>query len=360
MLLSLKPHEHEYKVMGLAPYSKDKYTDEVFKTMKNLCEIKNYDIIESKFSKSTDTMYDFFEKKFSNFRFDAIAGGIQKYTEYLIVKYINSILKKTKQKNFVASGGLYMNIKMNQAISEIKCLKDIFISASAGDESLSIGCCYYLNKNRKSYPLKNLYLGFKEEKINLKLLSKKFKVQKIKNIDTIVKKLVGGKIVGMFNDRAEFGARALGNRSILARPDLKDTVKKINEAIKNRDFWMPFAISILNKYHKNYLVNKKSLRSPHMTMGFKTIKKNLKFIFSGTHPYDETARPQILDENFNKKYYELLNKFYKKTKIPALLNTSLNLHGKPTVNNLKQAIYTLNNSKLDCLVIDYKYLLTRK
>ncbi len=360
VLLSLKPHEHEYKVMGLAPYSKDKYTDEVFKTMKNLCEIKNYDIIESKFSKSTDTMYDFFEKKFSNFRFDAIAGGIQKYTEYLIVKYINSILKKTKQKNFVASGGLYMNIKMNQAISEIKCLKDIFISASAGDESLSIGCCYYLNKNRKSYPLKNLYLGFKEEKINLKLLSKKFKVQKIKNIDTIVKKLVGGKIVGMFNDRAEFGARALGNRSILARPDLKDTVKKINEAIKNRDFWMPFAISILNKYHKNYLVNKKSLRSPHMTMGFKTIKKNLKFIFSGTHPYDETARPQILDENFNKKYYELLNKFYKKTKIPALLNTSLNLHGKPTVNNLKQAIYTLNNSKLDCLVIDYKYLLTRK
>ena len=97
-----------------------------------------------------------------------------------------------------------------------------------------------------------------------------------------------------------------------------------------------------------------------MTMGFDTIKSNLKFIASGTHPYDETVRPQILERNFNKEYYDLILRFYKKTKIPALLNTSLNLHGKPTVNNLKQAIYTLNNSNLDCLVINYKYILTKK
>ena len=77
----------------------------------------------------------------------------------------------------------------------------------------------------------------------------------------------------MFNERAEFGARALGNRSILARPDLSGTVKKINEAVKNRDFWMPFAISILYEHHKKYIINKKSLRSPHMTMGFDTNKK---------------------------------------------------------------------------------------
>ena len=91
---------------------------------------------------------------------DAISGDIQKYTEYLVVKYIKSILEKTKQKNFVGSGGLYMNIKLNKAISEIKGLKDIFISASAGDESLSIGCCYYLNRNEKSYSLKKLSMSF--------------------------------------------------------------------------------------------------------------------------------------------------------------------------------------------------------
>ena len=298
VLLSLKPHEHEYKVMGLAPYSKSKYTNEVFKEMKNLCEIKGFDIIEKKLPKNVNSLYEFLEDKFSNFRFDAISGGIQKYTEYLVVKHIKYCLKKTKQKNLVGSGGLYMNIKLNKAISELREIKDMFISGSAGDESLSIGGCYYLNKDNKSKPLKNLYLGYEEKIIDLSRVSKKFRVIKIKNTNQIVKELVNGKIIGMFNDKSEFGARALGNRSILARPDLKDTVKKINEAIKNRDFWMPFAITILSKYHKRYIANKKSLRSPHMTMGFDTIKNNLKYIFSGTHPYDETVRTQILERNF--------------------------------------------------------------
>ncbi len=163
----------------------------------------------------------------------------------------------------------------------------------------------------------------------------------------------------MFNDRAEFGARALGNRSILARPDLQGTVKKINDVVKNRDFWMPFSLSIIKKYHKKYILNNKSLQSPHMTMAFDTIKKNYRFIASGTHPYDGTVRPQILEKNFNQKYYNLIIKFYKITKIPALLNTSLNLHGKPIVNNINQAIYTLENSDLDSLVINYKYILKK-
>ena len=360
VLLSLKPHEHEYKIMGLAPYSKAKYTEEVFNEMRNLCKINGYDILERKIPNSSKSLYEFLKDKFANYRFDAISGGIQKYTEYLVVKYIKLILRKTKQKNFVGSGGLYMNIKLNKAISEIKDIKDIFISGSAGDESLSIGACYYLNKKEKSYSLKNLYLGYKEKKVNLNnKISKKIKIKRIKNSDEIVKELVQGKIIGMFNDRAEFGARALGNRSILARPDLRDTVKKINEAVKNRDFWMPFAISILKKYHKNYILNEKSLRSPHMTMGFDTIKNKLKFIISGTHPYDETVRPQILEKSFNEKYYDLILKFYKITKIPALLNTSLNLHGKPMVNNIDQAIYTLENSDLDSLVINYKYILKK-
>jgi carbamoyltransferase len=360
VLLSLKPHEHEYKVMGLAPYAKDKYTNEVFNELKNLCEIKNFDILEKKIPKNFNSLYEFLKFKFSNYRFDAISGGIQKYTEYLVSNFIKLALKKSKQKNLVASGGLFMNIKLNKVISEIKSLKDMFISGSAGDESLSIGACYFMAQNEKTYPLTDLYIGYKEKEINLNNLPSNIKILKIKNTDLIVKELVAGKIVGMFNGRAEFGARALGNRSILARPDLDGTVKKINEAVKNRDFWMPFAVSILSEKHKDFIINKKSLRSPHMTIGFDTNKKNLKYIKSGTHPYDETVRPQILERNFNKEYYDLITKFYKITKIPALLNTSLNLHGKPTVNNLKQAIYTLKNSKLDCLVVNYKYILKKK
>ena len=81
--------------------------------IKNLCEINKYDILEREIPKDANCRYDYFEGMFANFRFDAIAGGIQKYTEYVVVKYIKSILKKTKHKNFVGSGGLYMNIKLN-------------------------------------------------------------------------------------------------------------------------------------------------------------------------------------------------------------------------------------------------------
>ena len=87
-MLSLKPMEHESKIMGLAPYSKEKYTDEVFKELKNLCKIKNYNIVETKIDKKGLNIYDYFEKKLSNYRFDAIAGGIQKFTEFIVVKYL--------------------------------------------------------------------------------------------------------------------------------------------------------------------------------------------------------------------------------------------------------------------------------
>ncbi len=361
VILSLKPMEHEYKIMGLAPYSKEKYTDEVFNQLKNLCKIKNYNIVETKIDKKGLNIYDFFEKKLSNYRFDAIAGGIQKFTEFIVVKYLEKVLKKTKHRNFVGSGGLFMNVKLNKVISEIKSIKDIFISGSAGDESLSIGACYYLNNKKRSYPLSNLYLGYEEKKIDLKKISKKkFQIKKINSINEITARLVKGEIVGMYNASAEFGARALGNRSILARPDTIGIVKKINEAVKNRDFWMPFALSILEKHHKKFIINKKSLKSPHMTIAFDTVKKNLKYIANGTHLYDETVRPQILEEHSNKKYYYLINEFYKQTKIPALLNTSLNLHGKPLVNDLSDALFTLENSELDCLIVNYKYLINKR
>ena len=97
-----------------------------------------------------------------------------------------------------------------------------------------------------------------------------------------------------------------------------------------------------------------------MTIGFDTYKKNSDKIFSGIHQYDETVRPQILEKKFNNKYYDLILRFYKRTKIPAVLNTSLNLHGKPLVHNLNQAIFTLKNSDLDCLVLNYEYMIFKK
>ena len=96
-----------------------------------------------------------------------------------------------------------------------------------------------------------------------------------------------------------------------------------------------------------------------MTLGFDTVKDNSNLIFSGIHQYDETVRPQILNRSFNSEYYDLIEGFYKKTGIPAIVNTSLNLHGKPLVYNLKQALYTFTNSDLDYLILNYSYIISK-
>ena len=130
--------------------------------------------------------------------------------------------------------------------------------------------------------------------------------------------------------------------------------------IKNRDFWMPFAITILYEKHKKFLKNKKNIVSNYMTIGYDTISKNYNKIQSGTHNYDKTVRPQILKREFNKKYFSLISNFEKLSKIPALLNTSLNLHGYPTSSSLDDVIFTFKNSGLKNLYLDDNFLIQKK
>ena len=132
----------------------------------------------------------------------------------------------------------------------------------------------------------------------------------------------------------------------MANPFQDGIVQKINEQIKNRDFWMPFALTILDKHHRKFIINKKSINSEFMTIGFDTIKKNYNHIKNGTHQYDKTVRPQILNKEFNKEIYSLITNFFKITKIPALLNTSLNLHGYPISSKIEDVLFTFENSGL--------------
>ena len=218
-----------------------------------------------------------------------------------------------------------MNIKMNKVISEIKSVKNLYIAPTGTDESLSIGACYYLNRFKNNLPLQNIYLGQKISKNQLTLAelkfllndNKKFKVKQKINHKYIANLLSKGNIIAVARGREEFGARALGNRSILANPYKDGIVQKINEQIKNRDFWMPFALTIL-KIPQAIYKNEKSLECNFMTIGFDTKIKKYNLIKNGSHFYDKSVRPQILDKEFNNQYYSLLNEFYKITKVPAL------------------------------------------
>jgi carbamoyltransferase len=365
LILGLKPNEHEYKVMGIAPYTKEKYYKKILEHFFNLQDVKGLTFVNK--SKFKD-LYFHVKKLLDGKRFDAIAGGLQAYTEKLLGKWIKNLLLKNKVQNICLAGGVAMNVKNNLQILNINKIKNVFVPPSPDDSSQAMGACYfhYFTEEKKyPKPLKNAYLGY--EICNKKVLKIIKKINKLKYIVTTkninlkaAQILNNKKIIARCVGKAEFGARSLGNRSILCHPGNPDVKKIINEKIKNRDFWMPFAATVLDKCAKKYFYLKGNLENYfYMTNCVNTKKTSAKKISAGIHPYDETCRPQVLTELANPDYYNLIEQFGKISKIYALLNTSFNLHGHPLVNNERDAIKVLEKTDLDALILG-KYLIVKK
>jgi len=366
LILGMKPNEHEFKVMGLSSYSDKKYFYPIYKKVfKEILKFNNLKIIHHKRPKD---LYKYLKNSVANHRFDNIAGALQFYIEETVCILLKKIHKKYNISKFYFSGGLAMNVKMYNYLLKQKFVKFLHSPPSSSDESLCIGACYYLSRFEKKEPIININLGRKllsdDTEINLNIL-KKYVVKKnviIKNNvnhKEIAKLLNNGRIIAVARGREEFGARALGNRSIICNPNNLDQVRRINKKIKSRDFWMPFALTILEEDHKKYINNKKNIESNFMTIAFDTIQKNFDKIKAGCHNYDKTVRPQILLKKHNKNYYNLLKEFKKTSNIPALLNTSLNLHGNPKASDMESVIHTFLNSDLDYLYLEDKYLIKK-
>ncbi len=364
LLLGMKWGEHEYKVMGLAPYSSKFYSDGPFAIFNKSLEIK----LKKKISirKTIKDCYFTFLKPLSLFRFDGIAQGVQRFAESKILEWISYWIKKTKIKNISYSGGVSMNVKVNKDISNLKIIKNFRVNGSGSDESLSIGACYaYLIKNNiKCEPLNNLYLGYREPEdqivSNLKKLDKKkYIIKKNPTNNQIAGLIARGLILGRCKGKMEFGSRALGNRSIIADPCNPLTIKKINHKIKSRDFWMPFAPSVIEELSHKYFKIKKKVDFTQMTIcvDVKDYYKNK--IPAVLHPSDHTARIHLVKKSINNDFHDLINCFYKKTKIGLLLNTSLNLHGKPIVRDSTDCIEVLKKSDIDGIQIE-NFLILKK
>ncbi len=361
-LLGLKPWEHEYKVMGLAPYGDKERSEKLIDVFEDLVSLNDSNKLEFSLNSQVETnyCYRYLREKLERARFDEIARAVQTYTENIISQWVENCIKETGITKIACGGGVFMNVKANQKISKIKTLEDIFVFPSCGDESLSLGACwqeYYL-KNNKKVEIDNIYLGgeFNNIEIEKEIKSYKFNskvdIQKHKNIELeVAKKLSQNNIVARFSGKMEWGARALGNRSILSNPSLWKNVEKINSMIKMRDFWMPFAPSIISEKKNVYLKNEKKLNSPYMMMAFDTKEIAHDKISAAVHPRDRSARAQIVTKKQNPKYYELIKSFEDITGIPAVLNTSFNLHGFPLVYRPLDALNVFNKSGLKHLAI---------
>ncbi|MEM5781604.1 MAG: carbamoyltransferase C-terminal domain-containing protein [Candidatus Aenigmatarchaeota archaeon] len=352
--MGMRPVEHEYKIMGLAPYAHPEGIEKTYNVMKKLIRVDKLKF----FSIMDKRAYKYFIRNNLRYhRFDNIAGAIQKLTEELLCEWIRNGINETGIHNIALAGGVFLNVKANMEIMYMPEVEKIFIFPSCSDESTAIGACYYghhiLFEYKLIKPIENIYFGpeFSKDEI-IASIPKKYNYEEVDNIEKRVAELLAeGKIVARLDGRMEFGARALGNRSILANPSDANIVKILNEQIKNRDFWMPFAPTILFEREHEYIINPKNIEAPYMILAFKTVEKAKKELIAALHPADFTCRPQILKEDFNPKYYKILKEFEKLTGIGGVLNTSFNLHGEPIVCSPTDAIHTFENSKLQFLVM---------
>lgn len=371
LILGMKPAQHEYKVMGLAPYANAKELEKSYKVFKNILKVDGLKIVYDQ--KPTD-LYFWFREKLEGHRFDGIAGALQKYLEDTLATWVQACSKETKLSRICFSGGVAQNIKACKTLGELNCVQEIYVCPAAGDTSISMGACYwamwdYLHRSGLPVdsirPLENIYLGPEftlkeiEREIQRSGISAQYKVLSQVSNEEVARLLSEGLVIARSCGRLEFGLRALGNRSILADPRRPSIVAKINSQIKFRDFWMPFTPTILAERQNDYLVNPKRLQAPYMAMAFDSTELARKDLVAALHPADFTARPQILERHRNPKYYDLIKAFESITGVGGILNTSLNLHGEPIALGPKEAIHTFENSELDGLLLE-DFLILRK
>lgn len=363
--MGMKPHEHEYKMMGMAPYGGGYQAEKAYQIFKDYFKLDESGLyLENCMRAWGEGMVRRLHKDLFQVRFDSVCYAIQRLLEELAIRLVLNWVDHTGIRQVVVGGGVFMNVKLNMILSQHPAIEDFFVLPSCGDESLALGAAYLRQEELKagsSQPLEHLYLGHQctqsEIDAALERHRDQIDVEVHDDIEDVTAELLAhDHVIGRCRGRAEWGARALGNRSILCHPARGQNIHRINKAVKMRDFWMPFCPSILDTHAEKYLDNPRHRRAPFMILAFDSLEKAREDIICGLHPFDLTARPQIVEESVNPLYYRLLKKFEARTGIGGVVNTSFNLHGLPMVNDAEDALHVLLNSELDYVTLENRLL----
>tara|TARA_B100001540_G_scaffold314495_1_gene339582 strand:- start:5821 stop:7524 length:1704 start_codon:yes stop_codon:yes gene_type:complete len=372
--LGFQVNEGEFKLMGLASYGKPKFYDLI---LNNLIDVKNdgsirlnmdyfaftYDKVmtNTKFSKLFGIDVRSEDEKTEQIHYD-IGASAQKVLEDVLLKMAFHVHDKTKLKNLSLGGGVALNGVANYRIYKEGPFDNVHIPPSPGDAGSAVGCAQYLyfshlkntrtieSDNSKRFR-ENVYVGpsYTSDNITNFLKSKNISFQTFDRNELLTEtaKLISeGNVVGWYQGKMEWGPRALGNRSILADPRRKDMKDILNEKIKHRESFRPFAPSILEEYVSEYFDI--DISSPYMLMVTKIKKPDL--IPAVTH-IDGTGRLQTVSKEGNPLYYDLIQKFFDLTNVPVVINTSMNVKGEPIVNTPEQAYNMLSKTDMDYLIM---------
>lgn len=367
--LGFKVNEDEYKVMGLAAYGKPTFIDSI----RRIIDVKSdgsfkLDLSYFSFREEFQMWNKKFEKLFGDPRASTqpvmqrhrdIAASIQAITEEILFAMLNHLSRITHGKNLCIGGGVALNALANGKMYDKTPFTNIHVLGTAGDSGAAIGAAlytYYLLVPKRSHTVcDSLSLGTSYTNENIQEIIKLYPVRykKFENEDDLLTvaagHLVKGHIVGWFDGRCEVGPRALGNRSILSKPNPRSMKDRMN-VIKRREQFRPFAGSILVEHiHEYFDVPEKKHHSPFMNFCFQ-VKKNKREALAAIVHHDNSCRIQTVSKE-NGRYYRLIKKFYEHTGIACILNTSFNLKGEPIVEHPRQAIEDFLKTKMDYLVI---------
>lgn len=362
--MGMAPLEHEYKVMGLAPYVADgaktaaaaEWFGQLFEFRREPLTWRRRRGVPSMYSAGT-----FLDRMLAGQRFDLIAAGVQRFIEDWLVAWVRNCIRETGIRKVACSGGVFMNVKANLRVLEIPELEDLYIFPSCGDESNSIGAALRLAAqmgHRHAGALGPIYYGEPitdgeaDRALDAAGASGRFRSAYVNDIERkTAEELAAGKIVARAKGAMEFGARALGNRSILARADSVGVVRTLNQIVKSRDFWMPFAPSVLAERAGEYYTKPKAVASPYMMFAFHSRPEKRAVFAAAQHPYDFTTRPQEVTVAHNADYHRLLKEYEARTGEAIVLNTSFNLHGEPMVYRARDAVDVFLRSGLEYMAL---------
>ena len=274
-------------------------------------------------------------------------------------KYILNQLKKAREefgfKKLCLSGGVFLNCSLNGKIQESKIFDEIFVQPASGDDGAAFGACLLSHKKLtgtlKPKKWHNFYLGSSYTAPEIEDVLKKHQINYSSPPDIFQKTalaLKDKKIIGWFQGGAEFGPRALGNRSILTAPFPASMKDYLNSRVKFREEFRPFAPAILHEYTNDYFsINQES---PHMLISVNVKEEKIEEIPAVVH-IDKSARIQTVTSENNLPFRKLLESFYKLTKCPVILNTSFNVKGQPIVNSPEDALKCFLATNIDILVM---------
>jgi len=375
----------EYKVMGLAAFGKpvhcEKLQDVIYMAPNGLFRLnekyfkhpkEGVKMLWENGIPEIDSLYsDFFIEKFGESRKDDeeltqyhkdLAASVQKTCENIIFDMLEFLHQKTGLDNLCLTGGVAQNSVANGKIIERTAFKKLYVPSAGHDAGTSIGSALYLHNhilnNPRNKPMFSASLGNKYDNDEIVKILTQFKLNykyyKDNDLFEIVTDcIVNGGVIGWFQGRAEFGPRALGNRSILVDPRREDAKELLNKKIKRRESFRPFAPSILIEHVAEYFELSEDV--PFMEKVYPIKEEKHKVIPAVTH-VDGTGRLHTVERG--DRYYDLISRFNEKTGVPILLNTSFN-ENEPIVNKPEEAIECFLRTRMDMLVLE-NYIVSRQ